>query len=62
MVGRPPREPRVKVGGLVAHTLRFVLRNPSWPTDWKQQAVLLAHGHYMRTGDAQSLVLTKVKQ
>ena len=24
----------------------------TWPTEWKQYTILLAHGHYMQTGDA----------
>ena len=34
------------------HSTRYILNNPTWPTEWKQYAVMLVHGHYMQTGDA----------
>ena len=36
----------------VRHSAQYVLNNPTWPTEWKQYTVLLAHGHWMQTGDA----------
>ena len=35
----------------VAHSTRFILNNPTWPTEWKQYSVLLVHEHYMQTND-----------
>jgi hypothetical protein len=37
---------------LVAHSTQYLLNNPTWPTEWKQYAVMLVHGHYMQTGDS----------
>ena len=33
------------------HSIKHVLHNPTWPTEWKQFTILLAHEHYMMTGD-----------
>ena len=33
------------------HSIEHVLQNPTWPTEWKQFTILLAHEHYMMTGD-----------
>ena len=33
------------------HSINHVLQNPTWPTEWKQFTILLAHEHYMMTGD-----------
>ena len=33
------------------HSIEHVPQNPTWPTEWKQFTILLAHEHYMMTGD-----------
>jgi len=35
----------------VRHSTRFIINNPTWPTEWKQYSILLTHAHYMQTGD-----------
>ncbi len=34
------------------HSTEWVIHRPTWPTEWKQYAVLLAHAHWMQSGDA----------
>jgi hypothetical protein len=40
------------------YTNRFLLWNPSWPTEWQLHAVLMAWDDYMQTGDAEHLRAT----
>lgn len=40
---------------LSRHTLDYLLRNPTWPTEWVMNAVSIAYEDYMRTGDAEYL-------
>jgi len=36
----------------VRHSTRWILNNPTWPTEWKQYSILLTHAHYMQTADS----------
>ena len=33
------------------HSAQYVINNPTWPTEWKQLGVLLAHEHWLQSGD-----------
>ncbi len=37
------------------YTLQFLLRNPSWPTEWHMHTVLMAWHDYMQTGNSELL-------
>ena len=37
------------------YTLQFLLRNPSWPTEWHMHTVLMAWQDYMQTGNIELL-------
>lgn len=36
---------------LARHTLEFLLKNPTWPTEWMMFPILSAYADYMYTGD-----------
>jgi hypothetical protein len=40
---------------LARHTHEYLLKNPTWPTEWKQHSVLMAHADWMYTGDVESI-------
>jgi alpha-L-rhamnosidase len=40
---------------LARRTHEYLLRNPTWPTEWKQHSILVAWADYEATGDARSL-------
>jgi hypothetical protein len=40
---------------LARRTHEYLLRHPTWPTEWKQHSVLIAWTDYMYTGDKESL-------
>jgi hypothetical protein len=40
---------------LARHTHEYLLAHPTWPTEWKQHSVLMAHADWMHTGDTQSI-------
>ncbi|NLE38892.1 MAG: alpha-L-rhamnosidase, partial [Pirellulaceae bacterium] len=40
---------------LARYSHEYLLRNPTWPTEWKQHSVLMAWADYMYTGDKESL-------
>lgn len=40
---------------LARRTHEYLLRNPTWPTEWKQHSILIAWADYEATGDARSL-------
>ena len=40
---------------LARHTHEYLLKHPTWPTEWKQHSVLMAHADWMYTGDVESI-------
>ena len=40
---------------LARHTHEYLLAHPTWPTEWKQHSVLMAHADWMYSGDASSI-------
>ena len=40
---------------LARYTLQFLLRNPSWPTEWHMHTVLMAWHDFMQTGNSELL-------
>jgi len=40
---------------LARYSHEYLLRHPTWPTEWKQHSVLMAWADYMYTGDKESL-------
>ena len=40
---------------MARRTHEYLLRNPTWPTEWKQHSILIAWADYEATGDARSL-------
>jgi len=40
---------------LARHSHEYLLRKPTWPTEWKQHSVMMAWADYEATGDARSL-------
>jgi len=40
---------------LARYTLQFLLRNPSWPTEWHMHTVLMAWQDYLQTGNSELL-------
>ncbi len=40
---------------LARRSLEYLLRHPTWPTEWKFHAIMMAWADYMQTGDASLL-------
>ena len=40
---------------LARYSHEYLMKNPTWPTEWKQHSVLMAYADYLYTGDAESL-------
>jgi hypothetical protein len=40
---------------LARYTLQFLLRNPSWPTEWHMQTIFMAWYDYLQTGNTEVL-------
>lgn len=40
---------------LARHTHEYLLKHPTWPTEWKQHSILVAHADWMHTGNLDSL-------
>jgi alpha-L-rhamnosidase len=40
---------------LARHSHEYLLENPTWPTEWKQHSVLMAHADWMYTGDVRPI-------
>jgi hypothetical protein len=40
---------------LARYSHEYLMKNPTWPTEWKQHSVLMASADYWYTGDAESL-------
>lgn len=40
---------------LARHTHEYLLKKPTWPTEWKQHSVLMAHADWMWTADVESI-------
>ena len=40
---------------MARHTAEYLLVNPTWPTEWIMQSVMIAYADYLYTGDTNSL-------
>ena len=40
---------------IARYTNEYLMKNPTWPTEWKQHSIMMAWADYMYTGNEESL-------